>query len=180
MNQQTGYDMHRMVDARKAAEWAIEHRPRVAWFRVRCCYWDRQSNEEHFLFRSCTALIRILWCLGPMLFGFGLKHGRSGQSVQRMSTMLPHPLRVDGCMCGMRESKHGDLIWKLLRIQSNSVQMKKCFVGLRCSHPYRHEECPEDPERNQYPRALARRAARGIMQFEHTADKIVDWLKEKS
>ena len=34
VNQQTGSDLHRMVDARKAAEWAIEHRPRVTWFRI--------------------------------------------------------------------------------------------------------------------------------------------------
>ena len=33
MNQQRGYDLHRMVDASKAAELAIEHRPSVAWFR---------------------------------------------------------------------------------------------------------------------------------------------------
>ena len=38
--------------------------------------------------------------------------------------------------------------------------------------------CPEDFERNQYPRPLARRAARGITQFEHTADEIVGQLKE--
>ena len=42
----------------------------------------------------------------------------------------------------------------------------------------RHEVCPEDSERNQCPRPLSRRAARGIMQFEHVADRIVSWLKE--
>ena len=45
VNQQTGYDLHRIVDARKAVEWAIEHRPRVTWFRKYCCCWDSESNE---------------------------------------------------------------------------------------------------------------------------------------
>ena len=52
------------------------------------------------------------------------------------------------------------------------------FRGLRCCHPYRHEVCPEDSERNQFPRPLARRAARRIMQFEHTTEEIVGWLKD--
>ena len=49
VNQQTGYDLHRLVDAKRAAEWAIEHKPRVAWFRIRCCCWDGAENEKHFL-----------------------------------------------------------------------------------------------------------------------------------
>ena len=69
-------------------------------------------------------------------------------------------------------------MWKPLIIQSNSAQVKKWFRGLRCSLPYRHEVCPGDSEWNQYPRPLARRADRGIMQFEHTADEIVGLLKE--
>ena len=47
VNQQTGYDLHRMVDAKKAAEWATEHRPRVAWFRMPCCYCDGAKNEKN-------------------------------------------------------------------------------------------------------------------------------------
>ena len=57
MNQQTGCDLHRMVDVKKASEWAIEHSDS-----------DRQSNEQPLsghrkegrLVRSCTALMRIL------------------------------------------------------------------------------------------------------------------------
>ena len=49
VNQQTGYDLHRLVDAKRAAEWTIEHKPRVAWFRIRCCCWDGAENEQHFL-----------------------------------------------------------------------------------------------------------------------------------
>ena len=78
--------------------------------------------------------------------------------------MLPHLVRVDGCMCGMREPTQGDSMWKPLGIKSNSAQVKTWFRGLRRSHPNRHEVCPEDSERNRYPRLLAGRAARGIMQ----------------
>ena len=46
MNQQTGYDLHRPVDARKAAEWAVEHRPTVAWCRIPCRYWGGANNEK--------------------------------------------------------------------------------------------------------------------------------------
>ena len=63
-------------------------------------------------------------------------------------------------------------------METTAAQVKKWFRGLRCGHPCRHEVCPEDSERNQYLRLLARRAASGITQFEHTADEIVGWLKE--
>ena len=61
----------------------------------------------------------------------------------------------------------------------NPIQLSSSEeMVLRTSHLYRHEVCPEDSEWNQSPRPLVRRAARGIMQFEHTAEKIVGWLKE--
>ena len=40
VNQQTGCDLHRMAYAKKASQLATEYRPRVAWIRVPCCYWD--------------------------------------------------------------------------------------------------------------------------------------------
>ena len=81
-------------------------------------------------------------------------------------------------MCGIREPAHGVSTRAPLGIQSNSAQVKKWFRGLRSSHRCRHEVCPEDSERNQNSRHMVRRAARGMMQFEHTADEIVCWLKE--
>ena len=42
VNQRTGFNLHRRSDA---AEWAMEHRPRV--FPIPCRYWDGCSNEKN-------------------------------------------------------------------------------------------------------------------------------------
>ena len=80
----------------------------------------------------------------------------------------------------LRESVKGDLAWKPWSIQSNSAKVKRWFRGLRCSNLYRHESCPEDSERWPYPRPLARRTARGIMQCERIAKDISGWLSQES
>ena len=131
-------------------------------------------RKERRLIRSCKALMRILCCSGTDVVRIWPRntHGLSDQSLQRILTMSHH-VRVDGCVCGMREPAQGDLVWKPFRIQSDSAQVKQWFRGPHCSHPCRHEVCP-----NRYPRFLARRVVRGIMQFEHTTDDIVGWLKE--
>ena len=51
--------------------------------------------------------------------------------MQRILTVLPHHVRVDGSMCGMRERTYGDLIWNPLTLQANSVQVKTWFRRLR-------------------------------------------------
>ena len=165
-----------------SGQWSTDQ---VAWFRIPCCHEGTvnatrktfSGRRKGRLIRSCTALMRILRCLATELVWIWLRstHGWSDQSTNRILTMSPRHVRVDGCVCGMRAPTQGDLRWKPLRIQSNSAQVKKRFRGVRCSHSERHEVCPEDSE---HPRTLARRAARGIMHFERTADEIVGWLKE--
>ena len=118
VNQRTGYDLHRRSDAKKAAEWVTEHRPRVAWFRRPCCYCDGCNNEktlsgrrkERRLIQNCVALRRILCCVGTDIVWIWPRntHRWSDQSMSQVVTMLPHHVRIDGCSCGLRESTKGD------------------------------------------------------------------------
>ena len=132
--------------------------------------------------RNRVALMRILRCVNSKIVWIWRQntHGWSDQSMNQVLIVLPHHVRIDGCMCGLRESKNGDVVSKPWRIQSNFAHVKEGCRGLRCDHPYRHERCQEDSERWLYPRPLARRAARGIMQSERTAEELVGWLSEES
>ena len=100
--------------------------------------------------------------------------------MNQVWTTLLHHVRIDGCMCGLRESEKGDLVSKPWRIQSNFAHVKEVCRGLRCSHPYRHERCPEDSARWLYSRPLVRRAAQGILRSEQTAEELIGWLSEES
>ena len=122
VNHRTGHDLHRGADARKVAEWVLKHRPRVAWFRTPCCCWDGCNNEQMLsgrrnyrrLICNCVALMRILGCVGTEILWVWLQTHwgggeRSDQSVSQVLTLSPHHVRIDGCVCGLRESVNGDL-----------------------------------------------------------------------
>ena len=102
---------------------------RVASFRIHCLYWDGHSNEKTLsgrrkgrrLIRSCTALVRNLCCFGTEIDWIWpqSRHGWSYQPINTTLTMLPHHVRVDRCMRGMRESTRcGN------RSESNPTQLK--------------------------------------------------------
>ena len=64
-------------------------------------------------------------------------------------------------------------MWKPVRIRSSQLFEDYTVVI------HIHKSCVSDVlERNPYARPLARRAAPRTMQFEHTADEVVGWLKE--
>ena len=64
-------------------------------------------RKERGLIRNCTALT-------------------SNSSVLRCEHSV-HRVRVDGCMCGMRENTHGSLAWKPWRTQSSTNQSWNVF-----------------------------------------------------
>ena len=183
---------HRGSDARHVAEWTLKRRPRVAWFRIPCCFWDGCNSVKTLsgrrmdrrLIRNCVALMRFfLSCVNSIIVWRIWRqntHGWSDQSMNQVWTTLLHHVRIDGCMCGLRESEKGDLVSRPWRIQSNFAHVKEGCRGLRCSHPYRHERCPEDSARCLCSRPLVRRAAQGILRSERTAEELIGWLSEES
>ena len=106
---------------------------------IECGFLDVATKRR--LIRSCTALMRseIEYCLGTEFVWNRLQntHGWSDQSLNIVLTFLPHHVRVDGCMCELREPTQGHLMWKPLRMP----HVTKWFRGLRCCHPHRHEVC---------------------------------------
>ena len=71
------------------------------------------KNKKEVAKKNVSSEVARLSCVSCaawelMLFECGLKMHTDGQnpSMQMILTMLPHHVRVDGCMCGVRELAH--------------------------------------------------------------------------